>query len=159
LQRQFMAHRRIIYAVLENERVAASAEPVQRRGHGNRAGVAMIAKPGIDFLDARADEGAVRKAATRRVHLIDVERVPVDERTERFATALSLARRNWNRRTVAQPHVAVDVPRPEWFFEPAWIEFGKLLSAAQCCARIPDTAGVDEQRVLRPNSFACAANQ
>ena len=49
---QFMPQRRIFHAVLEQERVAAGAQPVQTGRRGDRARVAMIAQPRADLLHA-----------------------------------------------------------------------------------------------------------
>ena len=63
--RQFMAHRRLIDAIFEQECIAAGAQPVKRRGHRDRTCVTMIAQARVDLLDSRTDIGAVGETASR----------------------------------------------------------------------------------------------
>ena len=63
---------------------------MQARGDGHGAGVAVIAQPGADLLDAGADVRGVGEAASRQIDLIDVERPAIDQRAERLAAAFSL---------------------------------------------------------------------
>jgi hypothetical protein len=88
---ELMPHRRVIDAVLENERIPARAQPVEACGHGDGAGITMVAKARTNFLDARADVGRIGEPAARQVHLVDIECVTIDERAKRFATALCFA--------------------------------------------------------------------
>src|SRR5688572_20560184 len=118
----------------------------------------MVAEAGADFLDALLDVVRIGETATREIDLIDIERMAIDERAERFASALGLACGNRDRRTVAQPDVAIDVIGPQWFLQPADVELRELLRAAQGGARIPNTAGVDEQRGVAC-AFAGAADK
>src|SRR5437868_4224193 len=55
-QSQFMAHGGIIDAIFEDESVATGGQPMEACRNGDWAGVTMIAKAGVNFLDARADE-------------------------------------------------------------------------------------------------------
>ena len=72
--RQLVPQRRVLDAVLEHERVAAGAEPVDARGDRQRAGVAVVAQPRADLFDAGADVRGVGEAAAREIDLVDVER-------------------------------------------------------------------------------------
>src|SRR4051812_48517172 len=119
----------------------------------------MVAQPGVDLLDPGANKRGISKAAARRINLVNVEGVPVNVGAKRFAPAFGLAGGDGNRRAIAQPNVAVNIPWPQRFFEPGGIIFRELMGAAQCGSRIPDTAGVDQERVLRTDPFARPADE
>src|SRR3954470_13097047 len=55
LDGQFVPQRRVLDAVLEHERIPAGAQPVDARGHGDRARVAVVAQPGPDLFNPAAD--------------------------------------------------------------------------------------------------------
>src|SRR5687767_1475856 len=74
LDREIMPQRRVLDAILKQERVAASAQPVSTSGNGDRAGVTMIAQSPADLLDAVPDVRGVRQPAPGRIDLINVER-------------------------------------------------------------------------------------
>jgi hypothetical protein len=73
LGRQIVTQRRILDAVLEQEGIAARAEPVQAGGDGDRTGIAVIAEPGPDLFDAGANVSRVGEAAPREIDLVDIE--------------------------------------------------------------------------------------
>src|SRR5689334_16166372 len=83
----------------------------------------------------------------------------VDERAERFASALGFPGGDRNGGTIAEPDIAVDIPWTQRFLEPGGLVFGELLRTAQSRARVPDATGVDQQRVVRPHSFTRAADK
>src|SRR5216110_2201566 len=99
--RQFVAHGRVVHAVLEEERIAARGEPMQARRDSDWAGVTMVAKTRSDFLDSRPDVGGVGETVPRNIHLVNVEGVTVDQRPERFAPALLFTCRNGHRRAIS----------------------------------------------------------
>src|SRR6185503_9147643 len=84
---EFIPHRRILDAVLEDERIAAGAKPVKARRHGDRTGVTMIAKARANFFDSHPNVRRVSETVPREVHLVNIERVPVDPWPEGFASA------------------------------------------------------------------------
>ncbi len=83
----------------------------------------------------------------------------VDEGPKRLAAAFPLAGRDGNRRPVAEPDVAVDVVLPQRLFQPADVVIGKLIRPPQGRPRIPDEAGVDQQRAVIADPLAGAAHQ
>src|SRR5262249_40050277 len=145
--------RRVFDAVLEQERVAAGAQPLGARRNGNRAGVTVVAQSAADLLDAVTDVRGVGNSAAGRIDLIDVERPPVDQRPEGFAATLALAGRDRDRRAVAEPDVAVDVVFPQRLLEPLGAILGERVCATKCSPRVVDAAGVDQQgRVPEPGA-------
>src|SRR4030095_4263590 len=94
-----------------------------------------------------------------RVPLIDVQGMAIDQGPEGFASAFRLAGGDRDRRAIAQQEVTIDIPRPHRFLQPSRPEFGKLLSAAQGGARVPNASGVDEKGVVRADAFTGAPNQ
>src|SRR5262249_44352126 len=70
-----------------------------------------------------------------------------------------LTGRDRNRRAITQPDVAVDIIRPQRFFEPADVEFGESLGATQCGPRVPHATGVDQECGVWTDSFASAVDQ
>ena len=65
--------RRVFDAVLEQKRVAAGAQPVQAGGHGDGAGVAVVAQPRADLLHALLDVVGVGEAVAREIDLVHVK--------------------------------------------------------------------------------------
>eukprot|EP00913_Durusdinium_trenchii_P008989 g8455.t1 len=141
---QFVAQRKILDAVFKQKRVAAGRQPVQAGGDGQRAGVTVVAGACSDFFDAGANVGGVGEAAARQIDLVDVERVPVDQRAKRLAAAFSFPRGDRYRRAIAQPGIAIDVGLTQRFFEPADVVIGKRVGSFECGTRIPDATGVDQ---------------
>ena len=89
--RQFVTQRRVIDAVLEDERILRRAEPVQARCHRHRAGVAVVTDACSDLFDAGTNVSGVGESVPSEVNLIDIEAATIDQRPERLATALLLA--------------------------------------------------------------------
>lgn len=52
---QIVAHRDVFDAVLEDEGVAAGAQPVEAGGDGDRACVTVVAESGTDLFNSLAD--------------------------------------------------------------------------------------------------------
>src|SRR5262249_46126825 len=103
--------------------------------------------------------GGGGKAVSRKMDLVDIQRPPFDQRTERFAAAFSFAGCDRDGRAVTEPDVAVDVVRAQRFLEPFDALFGERLGAAECRTRVPDAAGVNQQRGVVTQAFPGAPNE
>src|SRR5262245_26851225 len=125
-------------------------------GHGQRAGVAVITQPRADLFHPRADVCGIRKAVSRQVHLINVERMPIDPRPKRLPATFTFAGSDGHWRAVSQPHIAIDVILPQRLLEPFDAKVAKTNCPRQGRPRVPYAARVDAQRaVAKP--FARAA--
>ena len=121
----------------------------------------MVAQPGADFFDAVADVGGVGEAVARKIDLIDVQRVAIDQRPKRLAAAFSFAGGDRHGRAVAEPGIAVDVVRAQRLFEPF-----DALNSAKAWARRSGRPGSPRRSRRRsrawrhrPEPFAGAAHQ
>src|SRR5688500_7850802 len=113
-----MPHRRGIDTVLEYESVPTCGQPMQAGGNSDRTRVAMIAQPCANLLDTGFDIGAVGETIARRVDLIDIQSMAVDQRAEGFPAAFSCARRDGHRRTIPQPNITLNIGLSERLFQP-----------------------------------------
>src|SRR5438128_1024057 len=104
---------------------------MQAGGDRQGTGVAMVAKPRADFLHTGPQICAIGETASRKIYLVNIKGMAIDQRSKGFASALRFPSGDGHGRTVAQPDVAVDIARAEWFFEPADFVFGKSTSSLQ----------------------------
>src|SRR5262249_44706448 len=148
----------ILNTILEQKCVPAGAQPVQAGGRRDGAGVAVVAEPTADLLHSGANEGGVGETTAGEINLINIQRAPVDERAQRFSTALAFTCGNRDRRPVTQPDVAIDVVLTEWFLEPLDLILRERLRPAKGSASVVDAAGINQQKSLS-KSLSCPGHK
>src|SRR5439155_18679732 len=77
--------------------------------------------------------------------LVNVQCVPLDQLTERFASALCFAGGDGHGRAIAQPVVAVEVVRAQRLLQPFDVESRESLRAAESGPAVPDAPGINQK--------------
>ena len=104
--RKFVSQWRILDAVFKKKGVAACAQPMQARGGGDWAGVAVVAQTATNFLDPLFDVVGVGESVASQINLIDIQRRCLDQRSPRLAATLLLAGGNRQWRAIAEPLIS-----------------------------------------------------